>query len=215
MLTAIVPALDEAGRLPATLAALAAEVDEVVVVDGGSNDATRAVAAALGAVVVLAPRGRGPQLNAGAAAARGDLLWFVHADARVAPGSGAALRAAQADWGCFALEFDVPDWRLDLTARLMVRRAERGGACTGDMGMWMRRPLFDALGGFPTWAAFEDLDLSDRARAHAPCEVLRPALQASARRWTARGVRRTVVQLWGLRLLWRAGVPGNVLASLY
>ena len=215
MLTAIVPALDEASRLPATLSALQAEVDEIVVVDGGSRDATRAVAEAHGAVVVQAPRGRGRQLNAGVAAGRGDLLWFVHADAQVAPGAGAALRGARADWGCFALDFDVADWRLDLTARLMVRRAERGGACSGDMGIWLRRPLFDALGGFPPWAAFEDLDLSDRARALAPCEVLRPPLQVSARRWTGRGVRRTVVELWCLRALWRAGVPGELLARLY
>lgn len=91
MISAIVPTRNEASALPELLGGLSPEVDEVIVCDGGSTDGTPDIARRLGAVVVEGARGRGPQLNAGAAVARGDRLWFLHADTRVASGSGAAL----------------------------------------------------------------------------------------------------------------------------
>lgn len=210
----VVPTLDEEAALPRLLAAVRA-ADEVIVVDGGSRDGTRAVAAAAGARVLTAPRGRGAQLAAGARAATGDVFWFLHADTDVPEGALAALRAARAPWGCFAVHIASPDPRLRLTAALMTRRARRSGSCTGDMGLWARPDFYAAVGGFPALAAFEDLVFTDAARARARPEVLTPALGTSARRWERHGVNRTVSRLWALRLAYRLGAPPERLAGFY
>ena len=215
--SAIVPTLNEAPALPALLVALMGEVDEVVVADGGSEDATVQVAQRAGARVVTGARGRGPQMNAGAAVARGDVLWFVHADTRVPMGAGQALRqvAVHGDWGCFAVRIDSGDPRLWFAGRFMSRRARASGSCTGDMGQWFRRPLFDALGGFPDLPAFEDLTLADRARRRSRALVVPVPLFTSARRWEVEGVGRTVALMWGLRLGYRLGVDPARLAAWY
>lgn len=216
-LSAILPVIDEAHALPRLLAALAGQVDEIVVVDGGSRDASLALARAAGARTLVAPAGRGGQLQAGAMAARGDLLWFLHADTRVPPGAAAALRSAAtcASWGCFEVRISSPDPRLQLTAWLMNRRARRTGSCTGDMGIWCGRSFFDAIGGFSSLPVLEDLDFSDRARRSQEAAVLRPALETSARRWEQHGVGRTMLRLWGMRAAYRLGVAPERLARHY
>lgn len=189
--------------------------DEIVVVDGGSVDATVAIAEAAGARVVRAARGRGRQLAAGAAAARGDRLLFLHADTVVPPGALAAVRAASGRWGCFAVRFDTGDPRLRWTAAVMNARARATGSCTGDMGIWFDRAFLETLGGWSALDAFEDLVLTDAARARARPSVLTPALTASARRWARRGVTRTVAKLLAIRWAYRLGAPPERLATLY
>lgn len=215
MLSAVVPTKNEAQALPALLAALRAEVDEVVVVDGGSSDSTVLIAERFGARVVHGARGRGPQQNAGATAAAGSILWFVHADTGVPAGAGAALRAATAPWGCFATTLRSRDPRLRFCGRWMTARARRTGSCTGDMGLWFSRELFGALGGFAPLPALEDLDLSDRARALHPWAVLEPRVTTSARRWELEGTTRTMLRLWALRAGYRLGVDPDRLARSY
>lgn len=217
-LSVIIPVLDEAARLPGLLAQLHARLppgSERIVADGGSRDGTIRAASMAGARVVTAIRGRGPQQNAGAGAASGEVLWFVHADSGVPEGLPAAVlqAAAAGRWGCCAVEIDDPDLRLRLTARLMNRRARRTGACTGDMGIWIHRDFFEELGGFPSWTAFEDLALSDRARALELPQVVAPALITSARRWKRRGINRAVLELWALRVAYRSGLPPERLAG--
>lgn len=217
MLTAVVPTLDEAPRIAALVERLRAEVDEVVVSDGGSHDGTPDVARSAGARVVSGPPGRGPQLDRGAAAAAGDVLWFLHADADVPVGLGAAVRRAAEGraWGACETSIDSADPRLRWTAFVMTRRARWTGAMTGDMGIWCRRALFDTLGGFGALPALEDLDFSDRARAAAPWALVGPAIGTSARRWTAEGVTRTMVRMLALRAAYRLGVPPARLARRY
>ena len=213
MISVIVPTLDEEERLAGLLADVRGA--EIVVVDGGSSDGTLAVARAAGATVVVAPRGRGTQLAAGVEAARGDRLWFLHADVRIDPGAVSAVEAAAGPWGCFAVRFDVDDPRLRFTAAWMNARARRSGAITGDMGIWVDRSLYDDLGGFPPLASFEDLVFTDRARRVVRPQVLLPPLVLSARRWVRRGYARTTLEHWGLRGAYRLGVPPSRLASLY
>lgn len=217
MLSVVVPTLDEEARIGALVSILYPQADEVVVSDGGSRDQTCGLAEAAGARVVEGPRGRGPQLDRGAAAARGDLLWFVHADAEVPAGLGPAVeRAAEiAPWGACETRIDSADLRLRWTAFVMTCRARWTGAMTGDMGIWAQRELFERLGGFGSLPALEDLDFTDRARAVAPWTLASPPLGTSARRWTARGINRTMARMLGLRLAYRLGASPMRLARLY
>ncbi len=215
-ISVVLPVLNEAQALPALLAALAdAGVHERIVVDGGSTDGTRALAERSGARIVDSGRGRGPQQNAGARVATGDVIWFLHADTGVDPACVAALREARGEWGCFAVSIASRDARLRLTAALMNRRARRSGSCTGDMGIWVRPAFFAEIGGFAALSAFEDLDLTDRARARVRPEVLEPPLVTSARRWTREGVTRTMARMLALRAAYRVGGDPASLARRY
>lgn len=216
-LSVVVPTLDEAARVGALVARLQAEADEIVVVDAGSADGTAALAEAAGARVLQGPRGRGAQLHAGARAARGELLWFLHADSTVPPGAGEALRQAARThaWGCFRTEIPSSDPRLRWTAWIMNLRAEITGSATGDMGIWARRGFYEALGGFEPLPAFEDLSFTDRARVFADWAVVSPPLQTSPRRWEVEGVRRTMVRMLRLRWAYRFGADPAELAALY
>lgn len=217
MLSVVVPTLDEEARIGTLVSMLLAEVEEVVVSDGGSRDRTRAVAEAAGARVVEGPRGRGPQLDRGASAARGDLLWFLHADAAVPAGLATAVkRAAEAaPWGACETRIGSADPRLRWTAFVMTRRARWTGAMTGDMCIWARRTLFERVGGFGTLPALEDLDFTDRARAVAPWTLVSPPLGTSARRWTARGINQTMARMLAIRLAYRLGASPLRLARMY
>jgi rSAM/selenodomain-associated transferase 2 len=214
VISVVIPTFDEAAALPALLGALAG-VDEVIVVDGGSRDDTVAIASRAGASVIVAPRGRGTQLAAGTAAARGDLLWFLHADTGVPAGAVAALRGTRAAWGCFAVRIASRDPRLRLAAAGMNLRARATGSATGDMAIWARRTLVDQVGGWAPLLAFEDLVFTDRARHLAPAEVLTPAVTTSARRWATHGFTRTMLTMLALRGAYRMGVEPGRLAALY
>lgn len=216
-LAAIVPTLNEAPRLPALLAQLRPEVDDIVVVDGGSIDGTPESATAEGIPVVRSAPGRGRQLNAGARGCTADLLWFVHADSEIPRGLGLRIRAAShfAPWGCCAVRILDPDPRLRWTGWVMNQRARLFGSCTGDMGIWARRDFFETLGGFAELPLFEDLEFSDRAvRSAKPIQV-NPALGTSARRWRKGGIDRTIVRMLTLRAGYRAGLPPTFLARWY
>lgn len=215
MISAVVPTLNEAGRIGALVATLREQVDEVIVSDGGSTDGTAANAVQAGARVVTGNAGRGGQLDRGAASASGDRLWFVHADSTLGAGSGAALRGATGPWGCFRTRIASRDVRLVLTGWVMTRRAVLTGACTGDMGIWADRSFYERVGGFGPLPALEDLAFSDRARAIEPAEVLAPVLETSARRWTERGVTRTMLQMWMIRLGYRVGIDPMRLSRGY
>jgi rSAM/selenodomain-associated transferase 2 len=220
LVSIIIPTLNEARALGATLDALADQPGpvELIVVDGGSLDRTTAVAHGRGVRVLFANRGRGQQLQAGARAAQGDVLWFVHADTHPPPGATAlilrALARATVVGGNFAVQFDGPS----RAARFMTwlyPRLRRLGLCYGDATLFVRRSNYRDVGGFRPYPLFEDVDLVGRLRRHGRFVHLPAIAQASSRRFEGRRFVLTFVWWVILQALYWLGVPPRMLGRLY
>jgi glycosyltransferase involved in cell wall biosynthesis len=219
LLSAIVPTWCEAGRIELLVASLLCETDEVVVVDARSPDGTAALAARSGARVILAPRGRGGQLDEGVRGAQGESFVFVHADTTIPRGFGAAIRAALADpavvGGNFRLRFEpeTPTAKLFTLANDLRRRALR--IYYGDSCIFVRRSIFEALGGFSGLPLFEDHHFAQRLEACGPTRYLTDLeVGSSGRRFEGRALRTLAV--WGtLHLAFTLGAPPALLARLY
>ena len=220
MISIIIPALNEAATLERTLAAVM-QIDgdkEVIVVDGGSDDATAEIAARCGAMVIKAERGRGLQMDAGASLARGDVLWFVHADS-IPPGESIreiehALEDPRVTSGNFSIVFEGST----IAARHLTwtyPRLRMLGLYYGDAGIFVRRSAYDEVGGFRPYPLFEDLDLVKRLKRHGRFVNLRCRLIASSRRFENKSYGR-VWAIWiVLQLLFWFGVSPNRLARWY
>ncbi|MBP6270478.1 MAG: TIGR04283 family arsenosugar biosynthesis glycosyltransferase, partial [Rhizobacter sp.] len=166
----VIPTWNEARTIAEALDALAPQREagaEVLVVDGGSQDATLAFCADRTDLTLQAPCGRARQMNAGAAQARGEVLLFLHADTRLpadAMGSIAAVLAGGADWGRFDVDIAGRSPMLPVIAALMNLRSRWSGIATGDQAIFVRRTLFESIGGFPDQPLMEDIELSSRLR---------------------------------------------------
>jgi rSAM/selenodomain-associated transferase 2 len=220
-LSLIVPVLDEAAGIAAALQALAplrADGHEVIVVDGGSRDATPALAAPLADSVLASPRGRARQMNAGAEAARGGVLLFLHADTALPDGAAGAVQAALqggARWGRFDVSIGGRSALFPLIAALMNVRSRLTGIATGDQAIFVDAALFRQIGGYAELPLMEDIELSRRLRAVSPPACLRERALTSGRRWEQHGVVRTVVLMWRLRWRYWRGTPAEQLARAY
>ena len=221
-LSVVIPTLEAAGDLPATLAALAGVrlIGEIIVADGGSGDATLAIAQAAGARVIAAPRGRGGQLAAGAAAASGDWLLFLHADCRLAAGweetvagfIAAPDAAERAGYFAFALDDRSPAARR--LERIVAWRCRMLGLPYGDQGLLIARAFYQAVGGFAALPLMEDVDLVRRLGRRRLAPIGTPAY-ASAWRYRQGGyIRRPLRNLLCLSLYF-AGLPARHIARLY
>ncbi|MFO8152026.1 TIGR04283 family arsenosugar biosynthesis glycosyltransferase [Thioalkalivibrio sp.] len=218
MLSVVIPCLNEEDGLPRLLRdlqTLRSRGHEVIVVDGGSEDSSAALAAAGADRVLRTAPGRALQMNAGAARARGSALWFLHADSRIDEPVALAVISALAQgraWGRCAVRLSGDGLLLALTARLMNLRSCLTGIATGDQGVFVMRSAFDAVGGFPAIPLMEDIEMSRRLkrRAGRPACV-RSSLVTSSRRWEQRGVVRTILLMWRLRLAyWRGADPARL-----
>jgi rSAM/selenodomain-associated transferase 2 len=221
-LSIVVPVLNEAAGIVDTLRALAplrARGVEVVVADGGSTDRTAALAAPWADQVLHAPRGRARQMNAGAAAARGSALLFLHADTQLPPDADRhvlAALAAGAGWGRFDVRISGRHPMLRVVAAAMNLRSRITRIATGDQALFLQRSLFDAMGGFPEQPLMEDIELCRRLRqAQARPACLRQRVTTSGRRWETHGVWRTILLMWRLRWRYWRGTPAAALAPLY
>lgn len=215
----IIPTLNEEATIADCVASVYAldPAVEVIVADGGSSDQTVERAAAAGATVVAAPRGRGPQCNAGAAHASGTVFIFLHADTRLPTETFPLLRTLLVDPAIqiakFRLTFDVHHWLLDLAARMMWFDSLL--TSYGDQGIVIRRDFFNELGGFPDWPLFEDVRLFELARARTRVHVLPAEVVTSARRFIEHGiVRQLLHDLW-LWIQYLLGVSPHVMARRY
>jgi rSAM/selenodomain-associated transferase 2 len=186
----------------------------VVLADGGSTDGTPRLAAPFADRVIAAPRGRAAQMNAGAAAAGGDALLFLHADTLLPEGADAAVLAALARraWGRFDVRFESPRAALAVVAFFMNWRSRLTGIATGDQGIFVRRADFP---GFPDIALMEDVAFSKAMKRVSPPACLRLRVAPSARRWERDGVLRTVLLMWRLRLAYWRGADPRELARRY
>ena len=220
-LSIIVPVLDEAEAIAATLDALAAPRaagHEVIVVDGGSSDETPALSRDRADRVIAGRRGRARQMNAGAAEAHGDVLLFLHADTRLPPFGAERIAEAVANgaaWGRFDVRIAGGSPMLAVVATLMNARSRVSGIATGDQAMFVCRDLFERVGGFPDQALMEDVELSRRLRRLTRPACLRARVVTSGRRWERRGVWRTIVLMWRLRWRYWRGAAADDLARAY
>jgi rSAM/selenodomain-associated transferase 2 len=218
LVSVVVPTLDEATTVRNALDHLAA-LDgrfEVIVVDGGSHDGTPEIAAGhpSAPVVLRVGGGRAQQVNAGAAAAHGDPIVFLHADTRLPPAAYRALTTSSADGGNFRIRFDGGD-RFSRVLGAWYRAQRRLGIYYGDSAIWLRRAAFDALGGFRELPIMDDYDLARRLERGFRTTCLPGPVVTSARRWRALGVPRTVLSWVVIRWLFLAGVPPVWLARMY
>jgi rSAM/selenodomain-associated transferase 2 len=221
-LSIIVPVLSESSAIAASLAALAplrARGAEVIVVDGGSADDTPALAKPLADFVITSARGRALQMNAGAAIASGDVLLFLHADTRLPPDADALIRGGLAQsehaWGRFDVTIEGRHPLLPVVATLMNARSRLTGIATGDQAMFTRRDAFTAAGGFPEIVLMEDITLARNLKRISAPLCLRARVTTSGRRWESRGVVRTILLMWRLRLAHFFGASPESLARRY
>lgn len=221
-LSIIIPALDEAAGIAATLESLGElrrRGHELIVADGGSADATVALAQERADRVVHSAPGRAVQMNAGAQAATGDVLLFLHADTRLPPESDRMVLQGLADagraWGRFDVRIAGSHPLLRLVEGMMNLRSRLTRICTGDQGIFVRREVFAAVGGYPPQELMEDIALSTRLRRVSAPLCLRARCLTSARRWESGGVVRTIMLMWWLRLQYAFGAAPARLARVY
>jgi len=221
-LSIVMPVLNEGEVIAAALDALAnlrALGAEVIVVDGGSHDATVQRARLRADLVMSAPRGRALQMNAGAARATGDVLLFLHADTRLPDNADHmvlnGLERSQRSWGRFDVSIEGRHPLLPLVARLMRLRSRLSGIATGDQAIFVRRDVFHAIGAFPELPLMEDIALCKRLKKTGPPLCLRERVITSGRRWEKNGVVSTIMLMWWLRMVYLLGADPKTFSHRY
>jgi len=217
-LSIIIPTLNEAGNIELLLGDLAGSDCEIIVVDGGSSDGTVELVTPLVTHCLHSLPGRATQLNAGAAAASGDLLLFLHADCRLPPAAlSALLDSATTDpgWGRFDIRLSGSHPLLRLVEKMMNLRSRITGIATGDQGIFVSRRWFTQIGGYPAIPLMEEIALCRTLKRIGPPVCLRAVITTSSRRWEHNGVVRTILLMWWLRLAYFCGVSPQRLAHWY
>lgn len=224
------PVFNEAAEIARQLTRLQGQTDvhTTIVVDGGSSDGTAEIVRALAddrvrleetaLRVIDAPRGRALQMNAGATRARADVLLFLHTDTCLPADAIERVRDAVVEgavWGRFDVRLDGKNVLFRAIEGMMNLRSALTGVATGDQAIFVRRDVFHMLGGYAPIALMEDVELCTRLKwVGWPARIAAP-VRASARRWRVRGILRTVVLMWTLRLLYWLGVSPSKLARAY
>jgi len=221
-LSVVIPCLNEAGiivQLLETLQGARADGIELILVDGGSVDNTLTLSAPLVDKLIDSEAGRAQQMNAGAAVATGEILWFLHADSVIGGEFPmqivTAMVASTRDWGHFNIRLSGRHLLLRVIEFMMNWRSRLSGIVTGDQGMFIRRELFVRLGGFPEIPLMEDIAMSRRLKRSSRPLVLLQHLITSSRRWEQFGIVPTVLLMWRLRWAYYLGADPERLAQRY
>ena len=218
-ISVVIPVLNEAKILEKTLSQLQPELGshELIVVDGGSTDASVHIAEKYGRVIT-SERGRAKQLNAGAAAATGEILIFLHADIWLESGALAAVVSALSAGyvgGGFRQKIDEKSVLYRLIEIAGDIRGRYLRVFYGDSGIFLTRTDFEKIGGFPNVPIFEEMEFSRELRRLGKTTLLTPCIHISARRWETKGIIRTTLNNWLITLLYFFGVSPEKLAELY
>jgi len=224
-ISVIIPALNEEKTIRQTLSCLpTAEILEAIIVDGGSTDQTISIAEAFcaeasNARIITAPVGRARQMNEGAKAGRGDILLFLHADTRLPTKAILMIEAALTDpavvGGRFDVTFDSSSVWGTMISTFMNRRSRLSGIATGDQALFVRRRIFEQLGGFADIPLMEDIEFSRRLKRTGQMAALHQTVTTSFRRWEQQGPLRTILSMWVLRFMYWAGVNPTHLSRWY
>lgn len=219
-ISVIIPVLDEASTIAATLdAVLRLHPCQIIVVDGGSADDTVKIAGRFPVQVLASDRGRARQMNHGAAHAGGDVLVFLHADSRLPDSAfadiAAALEEPQCVGGRFDVELDGAHWILGIVGRLISQRSRATKVGTGDQAIFVRREVFERMGGYPDIPLMEDIAFCRAQKRLGSIACLRSRVITSARRWEKDGLWRTIFRMWALKLLYLGGVSPSRLKRFY
>lgn len=229
-ISVIIPTLNEERTIAATLAHTASlGFAELIVVDGGSTDETPALLesyrlktqpSALSPVHwVTAPPGRARQMNEGAKASHGEVLLFLHADTQLPRDATTVINRALADrrmvGGRFDVRFDRPSMWGTIISRMMNWRSRLSGLATGDQALFVRRPIFEQMGGFADMPLMEDIEFSGRLKQAGATAALTETVTTSFRRWEQQGPLRTILLMWTLRFLYWIGISPSHLVKWY
>ncbi|HYY25249.1 MAG TPA: TIGR04283 family arsenosugar biosynthesis glycosyltransferase [Candidatus Udaeobacter sp.] len=219
-ISVVIPVLNEEKSIgPALTALQSLAPDELIVIDGGSTDRSREICESLGVTVISAPSGRGRQMNHGARRATGDILLFLHADTRLPLSAFDDVRSALRNPACvggrFDLELDDRRWMLRVIGAMISLRSRLTKVATGDQAIFVRREMFEKIGGYPEIPLMEDVAFSRAMKHVGKVACLRSRVITSARRWQTEGVWRTMLKMWILKSLYLLGVEPARLTRYY
>ena len=226
-MTVIIPTLNEESTLHNTLSTLTSlQFDEVIIVDGGSQDRTCEMAESFfesnpsfKGYVRSASKGRARQMNAGGLSAQSDILIFLHADTQLPPDARQVIEAVMEDekfvGGRFDVQFEIDHGYAWMISRMMNWRSRWSQIFTGDQAMFIRKTAFHRLGGFSDIPLMEDIELSYRLKQVGPVVALRSKVTTSFRRWKQNGPLRTILHMWTLRFLYWLGMSPHTLHQFY
>ncbi len=220
LISIIIPTLNEEASIEGFLQQLQLyrqQGHEVIIVDGGSHDKTIFISSALADKVIVSESGRARQMNLGAKHAEHDVLWFLHADSIIHKNSIYLIQNAlmNTDWGRFNVRLSGTHFLFRIIEKMMNIRSRIFAIATGDQGIFVKKTVFDSVGGYSNIPLMEDITLSKHLKKISRPMCVNSSLITSSRRWEEKGIISTVLLMWRLRFLYWLGVSADRLALQY